>query len=468
MISRSSLPGWLLAAALAALAGCAHYPLNQPLEDQSSRAPYVFNEEAGGKNTNELFVCLTFSGGGTRAAALSYGVLQKLRDARIVWKGQEKSLLDEVDCISSVSGGSFTAAYYGLFGERLFVDFRERFLEKNIQGALVGAAASPANWFRLASPTFNRIDLAAEYYDQQLFQHKTFRDLGVGGRRPYVIINATNLANGERFEFTQAEFNILGSDLASYPVARAVAASSAFPILLSPLSLKNYPAPDSVKVSKDMSLAQEDFYRNRRRYQWAKNRADYVDEAQRPYLHLMDGGLADNIGLRPIDTAVQRSSGFIRKLFNDGKIEKFVIIVVNARVDGQEQLSKHEAPPGVLTVAYKTATIALDNYSFESIERIKELRDQRRQAQRAVASCQAKLDTCPDPPKLAKFPVDLEPFVVDIDFDAVPDPERRRYFHSLPTSFALSKEQVQKVIDMAGELLEADPEYQALLQSLRN
>ena len=150
MISRSRPLAALLAVTVAALAGCAHYQLNKQLEGQTSRAPYVFNEEPSGENTNELFICLTFSGGGTRAAALSYAVLEKLHETRIVWKGREKSLLDEVDCISSVSGGSFTAAYYGLFGERLFVDFRERFLEKDIQGGLTGRAASPVNWFRLA------------------------------------------------------------------------------------------------------------------------------------------------------------------------------------------------------------------------------------------------------------------------------------------------------------------------------
>ena len=102
--------------------------MNPPLEPGTPR--YGFPDEAAGANTHSLFVCLTFSGGGTRAAALSYGVLEKLRDTQIEWKGQTKSLLDEVDCISSVSGGSFTAAYYGLFGDRIFQDFEPRFLKR--------------------------------------------------------------------------------------------------------------------------------------------------------------------------------------------------------------------------------------------------------------------------------------------------------------------------------------------------
>ena len=93
------------------LMGCAHYVLNVEKSAAQPLSEYRFNPESNGDNTNSLFVCLAFSGGGTRAAALSYGVLEKLEETRIVWKGVEKSLLDEVDCISSVSGGSFTAAY---------------------------------------------------------------------------------------------------------------------------------------------------------------------------------------------------------------------------------------------------------------------------------------------------------------------------------------------------------------------
>ena len=79
--------------------------VNDPLVAGRPAPDYRFERAAAaGKNTNSLFVCLAFSGGGTRAAALAYGVLDKLRQTRITWKGEEKSLLDEVDCISSISG----------------------------------------------------------------------------------------------------------------------------------------------------------------------------------------------------------------------------------------------------------------------------------------------------------------------------------------------------------------------------
>jgi NTE family protein len=446
--------------------GCSHYPINRSLTESSPTLPYVFNDQATGSNTNELFVCLAFSGGGTRAAALSYGVLERLRDIRIVWKGEEKSLLEEVDCISSVSGGSFTSAYYGLFRNRIFQDFREKFLEKDVQEALLSRVLLPSNWFRLASPYFSRIDLAAEYYDENIFEGRTFKSLAEGGQRPFVIINATNMATGERFEFTQQEFNILGSDLNSYSVARSVAASSAFPLLLSPVSLKNYEAPESTKIIKEMRLAQDDFYNNRRRYQWAVNRLRYKDVPEYPYIHLMDGGLADNIGLRPIEAAYRRSSGFIRRLINDGKIEKLVIIIVNAKTEGQDKISKEEKPPGEVTAAVKTATVALDNYSFESIEIIKGLREERVRAQNIIDSCQEKIEKCPEAGKLPRFASKIEPYIIDIDFEALEDPVRRSYFLGLPKSFKLTQEQVEKLIKVGSELLDADPEFKDLMRAL--
>ncbi len=101
---------------------------------------------------------LAFSGGGTRAAALSYGVLQELRDTQVTVAGRDERLIDEADTISSVSGGSFTSAYYGLYGERIFADYEQRFLRRNIQGELIWALLNPLNWFSLFR--YGRLELA--------------------------------------------------------------------------------------------------------------------------------------------------------------------------------------------------------------------------------------------------------------------------------------------------------------------
>lgn len=100
-----------------AVTGCAAYPGNPQLSQYNPSSGYRYENLKAPANSESLFMILTFSGGGTRAAALSYGVMERLRNPKIQWEGQERRLLDEVDVISSVSGGSFTAACYGLFRE---------------------------------------------------------------------------------------------------------------------------------------------------------------------------------------------------------------------------------------------------------------------------------------------------------------------------------------------------------------
>ncbi|MEW6586368.1 MAG: patatin-like phospholipase family protein, partial [Nitrospirota bacterium] len=116
------------------VAGCAHYPVNQPIQQADPSIGYRGKFMGQPGNSDELLLYLTFSGGGTRAAAFSYGVLEELKKTEVTLDGKKRRLLDEIDVISAVSGGSFTAGYYGLFGARIFDDFEARFLKKNIQG----------------------------------------------------------------------------------------------------------------------------------------------------------------------------------------------------------------------------------------------------------------------------------------------------------------------------------------------
>jgi NTE family protein len=160
-------------AAFLLLAGCAHYPVNRALDRADPQAGYRGRNLITPDTDRELLLLVTFSGGGTRAAAFSYGVLETLRDTKVTIRGQEGRLLDEVDWISGVSRGSFTAAYYGLFRDRIFQDFESRFLKKNVQGELERAMFfNPVNWVKLSSAYYDRSDLAADYYDQHLFGRK--------------------------------------------------------------------------------------------------------------------------------------------------------------------------------------------------------------------------------------------------------------------------------------------------------
>ena len=174
------------------------------------------------KRNDGTFVILTFSGGGTRAAGLSFGVLQQLAATKMP---DGRSLLDSVDVISSVSGGTFTAMEYGMRGQAMLNDFVANFLQKPVQGMLVKAAFfTPRNLIRLLSPNFHRIDLAAEVYDGLLFHDATFETLlneqRTHGDRPLIIANATELEIGSRFEWTQDQFDPICSDLSQIHVSR--------------------------------------------------------------------------------------------------------------------------------------------------------------------------------------------------------------------------------------------------------
>ena len=444
------------------IVACAHYPLNQQNEIYNGDAGYRFDNLYHEGNSDSLFICLAFSGGGTRAAALSYGVMNELFRTKIVHNGVEKSLLDEVDCISSVSGGSFTAAYYGLFGEQLFADFRTEFLERNIQGAIGGRVLNPANWFRLASPNFSRIDIAAELYDEEIFKGKRFADLQDCGR-PFLILNATNLESGTRFDFTRLHFDAMGSDLENYPVARAVAASSAFPILLSPISLANYPLASGYSQPWWYNGALESLHSARYRYQAAKDLSYYFDK-DHAYIHLMDGGLADNIGVRGIYHAFSR--GFIRAHIGNNMIDRLVIIVVNAATEPHEKLSQRESPPDLLKVARKTATISLDNYSIESIALMVESLRQRAQAQQDLTACQELLNrNCPNPPNLPTFGKMIDPYIIEINFAGAAELEGEDpdYYLNLPTSYKLDHQQVERLVNIGPKLLRSSPQYKCLV-----
>ena len=146
------------------LAGCATRPINPPIEQVDLTKGYRYDTrwEHRRDYDAENLVVLAFSGGGTRAAAFSYGVLEALRRMEATGpKGRNIRMLDEVDLITGVSGGSFTALAYGLYGDKLFDIYESSFLKRNVQGELIGRVLNPGNWGALcptigAAPNWRR------------------------------------------------------------------------------------------------------------------------------------------------------------------------------------------------------------------------------------------------------------------------------------------------------------------------
>ena len=218
--------------------GCAHWPATPRLE-QAGAPGYRFAEVTRPGQSDDLLVILAISGGGTRAAALGYGVLEELRRTEVTVNGVKRRLLDEVDVISAVSGGTFPATYYALRGEKTFEEFETKVLSRKFESELAKRIIlNPVNWFRLPSGTFGKSDLFAELYDETVFDHATFADLK-RANGPLVIINGTDITIGARFSFTQDQFDAICGDLSKVTLGRAVATSTALPPLLTPISFEN-------------------------------------------------------------------------------------------------------------------------------------------------------------------------------------------------------------------------------------
>jgi NTE family protein len=443
--------------------GCAHYPINEPLKQVDAKSGYRGTHRGSPGQSESLLMYLTFSGGGTRAAAFSYGVLEELRKTEIIIDGNKRRLLDEIDGISSVSGGSFTAGYYGLFGDRIFDDFEGKFLKKKVQSELTARVLfNPINWFRLVSPYFDRSDLAAEYYDKHVFKGGTFGDLA-DREGPLIVMNATDMTYGIRVGFTQDAFDIICSDLSSFSVARAAAASSAVPMLLSPITLRNYAGTCGFKFSEKFASVLKERAVSERQFYLANNLQPFLDSQKKPYIHLVDGGVADNLGLRAILDRIIAGNGVWKLLEGTPRenVNKVIFMVVNAETEPDSFWDRTEYIPPFSAVFSSYTKISIERYNEETIALLKE---SVKSWAEEVKTQRCKGKTFSTAPGSCG---DFEFYVVDVKFDLLEDEEERMYYKKLPTSFKLEPEQVDNLREAAHRIMNKSPEFQRLLNDLR-
>lgn len=231
-----------------------------------------------------------------------------------------------------------------------------------------------------------------------------------------------------------------------------MAASSAFPFLLSPLTLENYQRLPKFEAPTAYKLGLKDYYSNRVAYFWAKSQLSYVD-APRPYVHLLDGGLGDNIGLRSIIDAYEQTNGFIYR--NLPEMKRLAIIAVNARTQATDTISDVRHTPHIIpTVAMATATISMDNYSFDTVDFTSRLMN---------ALQQAEATSRLSPGSGLRAPV---PYVMEIGFEAIPNKRAREAFLSIGTNFELPRDQVKALIYMGCSLLKKDPIFLCMLDNI--
>src|SRR5262245_26944115 len=455
--------------AAATLAGCASRPVNERIaqvDPKSGYRPYLLIPKRQNNDLHTLFV-LSFSGGGTRAAAFSYGVLEELRRTEITVGGQRRRMIDEVDVITGVSGGSFTALAYALYGERLFAEYEQRFLKRDVEGALVSRGLNPFNWHKFIGGSAGRSELAAEYYDEILFEGATFRDL-LGKQGPVAIATGTDISTGSRLAFFQNDFDLLCSDLNTVRLSRAAATSSAVPVVLSATTWNNYGGTCGFQYPGWVADVTKPGHARpaARALQRYREMQEFQNSKDRPYIHLVDGGVADNIGVRGVLETLEQlaASAAFQGEVGFGVIRRIVLIVVNARSAPRTDWDKQESPPGIFGQLLQASGVPIDRYSFETVELMKD-RAEIHKWRRELLVARARLAGMSEAQAEASVPkISLE--VLDVSFDAIPDPKERAYFLNLPTSFVLQAEEVDRLREVAGRLLRQSPEYETIVHGM--
>ena len=289
-----------LVGAAIALAGCAGFgvrnaPINSALTDgPSMTAPGAANGPVV-LDSAETAIGLSFSGGGTRASAFAFGVLQELaKTDETARDGTRHPLIDRVSLVSGVSGGSVTAATFALQGHDMLGDFRKRFLTQDVEASL-STSVNVTNLMLLANGGVNDRSGLPAWLDKNLFRGATYADVLKPGR-PQLWINASDIFNRTTFIYNTVNFGALCSDLRSYPLSEAVAASAAVPLVFAPIVIQNYAdrcqfdAPDWIN-SADRPGAPAILRASAAAIQRYREKGDVK------FVKLLDGGMTDNLGL---------------------------------------------------------------------------------------------------------------------------------------------------------------------------
>ncbi len=294
------------------------------------------------------------------------------------------------------------------------------------------------------------------------FDRGTFGDIAAR-KGPMIHINATDMVTGIRLSFNQSLFDLICSDVSSFPVARAAAASSAVPVVLTPITLKNYAGTCGFKMPEKLEKIMREQDTSKRQYHHVNNVRPYLDAEKKKYIHLVDGGVSDNLGLRTALDRVLLFGDFWSTLKYNGleNMHKVVFIIVNAETEVDESLSLFDKLPGIGAMLSSYSSIAITRYNFETVMLLRESFNRWKREVQENRCAGAPVDTQPGGCG------DIEFYLVEVKFDALKDPEERTYFKKMPTSFKLSDKQVDDLREVASQVLNESSEYKRFLRDLK-
>jgi NTE family protein len=455
-----------------ALGGCSSFgggrsgPINAALAGTPEAEAAFADAPAPASNFEDTTVALSFSGGGTRAAAFAYGVLRELGRTEIRSEGGKSTLIDQVDIVSGVSGGSVTAAYFALKGNGVLSDFRKRFLAKSLEDNL-RTSVSLASLMKLSNEAaLNDSTGLQEWFHENLFDGATYKDVYARGR-PKLLINAADIYNRTTFVYNQETFSALCSDLGRYPLSEAVAASAAVPLVFAPVVITNYADRCQYQPPRWAQRA----LRNANASSVLRANAEAVQryraKEEVKYVKLMDGGLTDNLGLTGILlerlTADQPYAPLTER--EAVKMKRMLFVVVDAGRPPGGDWAKNVST-GATDLIQAVADTAVDANVRNTYEAFgQQLRDWNRELvdwrcripQDRVQALigQGQQWNCRD----------LSFHIVKVTFDQVPDPVQRAELEKIPTRFVLPEKSVDLLLDSAGLILRRNSAFQRFLST---
>jgi NTE family protein len=450
-------------ALVALLAGCAavNPPINRALTDPAN--PPLVTPAAEAFGDGELYVGLAFSGGGMRASAFAYGMTEALRTAAT---GTPNGLLDSVRLVSGVSGGSVTAAQLGLYGPSGLRGYRERYLLTDAEKYMANSPINPVTIVRGLSGGANGRATFARYLDEVLFNGATFGDLRArSGIKTW--INATDMANNTPFLFSPETFDALCSDLSSFPISEAVAASAAFPLVFAPIVLEAhqnacaYAEPDWLTAARHNPEATAAMRAH------AQALESYADPDRVRFVKLLDGGITDNFGTTGLAVERARARAAYAPMTPEEavKMKRMLLLVANAGVETDYAWTRRLRGPGGVGLAMSIAGASLSAATRAGYDA---MRAEVRRWEEALVEWRCALS--PSEVRRLRGSTsgwdcrDVKFFVGEVSFEGV-DPATRERLNAIPTRLRLMPEQVDLVIEAGIAATRASPEFNGFLRA---
>jgi NTE family protein len=257
------------------------------------------------------------------------------------------------------------------------------------------------------------------------------------------------------------------ADLGPIRLSRAAAASSAVPVVLSPITINNYGGscdyqpPDWLRTFTDPTKVPRPAARVLKRLQELRQVDNGIDN---PYLHLVDGGVSDNLGLRSVLDVLETFEALHEADQPSplDHIRRIIIFVVNSQSTRSTKWNESENSPGSIDILVKSAGVPIDRYSGEMVEQLKDIDARWRTLRQVRDSAAFAKGRDPAMREIVNAP-DADIYVIDVSFKRLKDASERDYLNQLPTSFSLPGEAVDRLRAAALTIILESPDFQQVL-----